>query len=220
MCVWLWQTLQLTQDRMSESGLSVISVTLSVRLHLTNERCWQLAPSSPGSAEWDRFVSRPLSGPFSLCSSPSSSVSFFLAPPHPFFPSHQVSGRAMATGQPQGHLLAFSIVTNWPWGTTCLQIASEMKRFWMLHSPHKYPQPQRGPETADLVRVGGKDREECWVGTGCDAEKENTCIEQLKWRRHPSSMLCIEGQGMNPPNTSVGSAKMLHRFAQCYVDYL
>lgn len=137
-CGFGWHSLQRTQKRTSESGLSVISVTLSVRLHLTNERRWQLAPSSPGSAEWDRFVLRPLSGPLSLCSSPFSSVSFFLSS---FFPSHRVSGRAMATGQPQGHLLAFSMVMNWPWGTRCLQIASEMKRFWMLHSHLLLPPP-------------------------------------------------------------------------------
>lgn len=134
---------------MSESGLSVISVTLSVRLHLTNERCWQLALSSPGSAEWDGFVSRPLSGSFSPCSPP---------------PPRRVSRRAMATGQPQGHLLAFSTVTNWPWGTRCLQIASEMKRFWMLHSPPPGPKNCRSCQN-------GEDREESGNVTVSEMEK-------------------------------------------------
>lgn len=42
-CVALVDTLcgYREKERKSESGLSVISVTLSERLHLTNERCWQ-----------------------------------------------------------------------------------------------------------------------------------------------------------------------------------
>lgn len=47
-CVWVCAALADTvcrytvKERKSESGLSVISVTLSERLYLTNERCWQL----------------------------------------------------------------------------------------------------------------------------------------------------------------------------------
>lgn len=93
-CGTLADTVCNLDERTSESGLSVISVTLSVRLHLTNERCWQLAPSSPGSAEWDGFVSRPLSGPYSLCSSPSVFLSL------PIF-SHSPSVR-----ESNGHWLA------------------------------------------------------------------------------------------------------------------
>lgn len=122
------------EERKSESGLSVISVTLSARLPLTNERCWQPGCKLPwlcwvGRICFRAFVRFILSLLLSLSLPLPLSVSFFF--------SLRVSGRAMTSGQPQGHLLAFHMVTNWPWGTRCLKIASEMKRFLNVPLSHK-----------------------------------------------------------------------------------
>lgn len=116
------------KGRKTESGLSVISVTLSGSLPLTNERCWQPGCILPwlcwvGRISFRAFVRFILPLLFSPCASVSSLL-FFL----------RVSEKAMTSGQPQGHLLAFHMVTNWPWGTRCLKITLEMKRFWMGHS--------------------------------------------------------------------------------------
>lgn len=143
-CGFGWHCLRLTEERMSESGLSVISVTLSVRLHLTNERCWQLVLSSPGSAEWDGFVSWPLSGSFSLL-------------PSLFLPLPLLT-------ECQGEQWPLVSPKDTSWHSAQWQIdhggqgVSKLPQRWRGFECSIRPPP--GPETADLVRMGktGKSR--------------------------------------------------------------
>lgn len=106
--------------------------------------------------------------------SPSLPSSLLCSPSLPLFLSPlslQVSGRAMATGQPQGHLLAFCSVTNWAWGTRCLRIASEMKRLLnaSLSTPLWGPSPSKPPRTRNCrsTQNGGETGEAGGTG-GCE----------------------------------------------------
>ena len=101
-----------------------------------------LAAYSPGSAEWDGSVSGPLSGSFSLCSSPSPSASLCL----PLFLSASVresndqwSAPRTPPGFPHGDKLTMGDKVP----QNCLGDEE------VLNVPFAPP----GPETADLVRT-------------------------------------------------------------------